>query len=190
VGGTDNVDVNVFDDFDYVALGHIHNPQNIGRATVRYCGTPLKYSFSECNREKSVTVVELKEKGQTEVTTVPLIPKRDMKEIKGTFDELTLKAFYENSDYPDSYLHVTLTDEDDITDAIGKLRLIYPHIMKLDYDNVRTRTRLSVDTDYKAEEKSPLEMFEQLYQKQNNQPMSQEQSDFVSGLIEKLWRDK
>jgi exonuclease SbcD len=190
VGGTDNVDVNVFDDFDYVALGHIHNPQNIGRATVRYCGTPLKYSFSECNREKSVTVVELKEKGQTEVTTVPLIPKRDMKEIKGTFEELTLKSFYENSDYPDSYLHVTLTDEDDITDAIGKLRLIYPHIMKLDYDNVRTRTRLSVDTDYKAEEKSPLDMFEQLYQKQNNQPMSQEQSDFVSGLIEKIWRDK
>ena len=122
VGGTDNVDASAFDGFDYVALGHIHRPQNVGSETIRYCGSPLKYSFSESPYEKSVTVVELKEKGNTSVRTVPLTPMRDMVELKGTYDELTLKSFYENTSYREDYVHITLTDEEDIPDVVQVIR--------------------------------------------------------------------
>jgi exonuclease SbcD len=145
VGGTDNVDASVFDDFDYVALGHIHSPQNCGSERIRYCGTPLKYSFSEAKDHKSVTVVELKEKGNISICTIPLTPMRDMVEIKGSYEEITRKSFYENTTYTEDYVHITLTDEEDIVDAIGKLRVIYRNLMKLDYDNQRTRSASHVD---------------------------------------------
>ena len=116
MGGTDNVDVTVFDGFDYVALGHIHRPQRIMRDTVRYCGTPLKYSFSEAGHEKSLTVVELEEKGKVSIRRIPLTPKHDMREIQGTYMELTDRAYYRDMDRED-YLHITLTDEEDIPDA-------------------------------------------------------------------------
>ncbi len=138
-GGSDNVDVSVFAPFDYVALGHIHSPQNVVNNTARYCGTPLKYSFSEAKHSKSVAVVELQEKGNVVIRTIPLIPKRDLIEIKGTYMEVTSRNFYCGMDTK-AYLHITLTDEDDIPDAIGKLQSIYPNIMKLDYDNRRTRS--------------------------------------------------
>ena len=131
VGGMDNVDASVFEPFDYVALGHIHGPQRIGRETVRYCGTPLKYSFSERNHVKSVTVVTLGEKGRTEIRTVPLIPLHDMREIRGTYEELTLRKNWEGT-ATDDYLHVILTDENDVPDAMARLRVIYPNIMKVD----------------------------------------------------------
>ena len=140
VGGTDNVDVTVFDGFDYVALGHIHRPQRIMRDTVRYCGTPLKYSFSEAGHEKSLTVVELAEKGNVSIRHIPLTPKHDMREIRGTYMELTDRAYYRDMDRED-YLHITLTDEEDIPDAVRKLQVIYPNLMKLDYDNARTLIR-------------------------------------------------
>ena len=139
VGGSDNVDVSVFDPFDYVALGHIHGPQRVGRDTVRYCGTPLKYSFSEAGQQKSVTVVELGAKGDVAVRTVPLTPLRDMAELRGTYETLTFRGFYEGTGYPGDYVHITLTDEEDIPDAVSRLRVIYPNLMKLDYDNARTR---------------------------------------------------
>jgi len=186
VGGSDNVDASVFDAFDYVALGHIHGPQKIGRETVRYCGTPLKYSFSEARQEKSVTVVELKEKGDVTVREVPLHPLRDMREIRGTYEELTRKSFYEGTKVSD-YLHITLTDEEDIIGAIDKLSVIYPNLMKLDYDNTRTKQKQSIGEAEKVEEKSPLQLFFELYEKQNNQPMSEEQTAFVQELIEKIW---
>ena len=186
VGGSDNVDASVFDAFDYVALGHIHGPQKIGRETVRYCGTPLKYSFSEARQEKSVTVVELKEKGDVTVREVPLRPLRDMREIRGTYEELTRKSFYEGTNVSD-YLHITLTDEEDIAGAVDKLSVIYPNLMKLDYDNTRTRQNQSIGEAEKVEEKSPLRLFFELYEKQNNQPMSEEQTAFVQELIEKIW---
>ena len=132
VGGTDNVDAAVFEPFDYVALGHIHNPQQVGRETVRYCGTPLKYSFSEAGHEKSVTVVELGPKGETSIRTAPLTPLRDLVELRGTYEEVTLRDFYEAGNYRNCYVHITLTDEEDIPDAVGKLRLVYPFLMKLD----------------------------------------------------------
>lgn len=186
VGGSDNVDASVFAPFDYVALGHIHSPQNVGAETIRYCGTPLKYSFSEASQCKSVTVVELKEKGTVAVRTVPLVPKRDMAEIRGSYQEVTARDFYKDMNTT-AYLHITLTDEEDVPDAIGKLRSIYPNIMKLDYDNRRTRTNLEIHGADDVERKTPMELFSAFYEVQNNQPLSAEQQAFVAGLMETIW---
>ena len=189
VGGTDNVDVTAFDGFDYVALGHIHNPQQVVRETVRYCGTPLKYSFSEAGHEKSVTVAELGEKGDISIRTAPLIPLRDMKELRGSYEDLTRRSFYENTTWREDYTHITLTDEEDIPDAVGKLRVIYRNLMKLDYDNRRTRSGGEILGSGQVEKKSPLELFSELYEKQNNQPMTEEQRAFAAGLIGTIWED-
>lgn len=186
VGGSDNVDAIVFDGFDYVALGHIHGPQNIGSERIRYCGTPLKYSFSEVKHNKSVTVVNLGKKSELEIRTVPLTPKHDMREIKGKYDDIVLKENYEGTD-TDDYMHITLTDEDDIPDALGKLRSIYPNLMKIDYDNKRTRSSSNLDVTDNIEQKSPLELFCELYEKQNGQTMSDEQLTFSKQLIESIW---
>ena len=190
VGGSDNVDVSVFDGFDYVALGHIHSPQNCTSERVRYCGTPLKYSFSEAKDNKSITVVELEEKGKLSVKTVSLVPMRDMVEIKGRYNEIMLKSFYESTSYQEDYIHITLTDEEDIVDAIGKLRTVYHNLMKLDYDNKRTRSVSQVDGAVDVETKTPIELFSDFYELQNNQPMSDEQKAFVEDLIEQVWEDE
>lgn len=186
VGGTDNVDASVFDEFDYVALGHIHGPQKIGRETVRYCGTPLKYSFSEVHHKKSVTIVEMKEKGNIEVRERALVPLRDWCEIKGSYMELTGKSYYEKLD-KDSYMHITLTDEEDIPEAVRKLQVIYPNLMKLDYDNRRTRGKTEFGNVCEVEDKTPFDIFEELYEKQNNQEMNEEQKKLIRDLIEKIW---
>ena len=190
VGGTDNVDVSVFDDFDYVALGHIHGPQKIGRETVRYCGTPLKYSFSEVGHKKSVTVVELAEKGSVAIRTVPLVPKRDMSELRGAYNELMLRENYEGKPFRNDYLRITLTDEEDIPNAVNNLRTVYPYIMRLDYDNRRTRTESHVDGAEQVERKRPLTLFEEFYESQNGQPMSEEQRSFAKQLMERIWEGK
>lgn len=189
VGGTDNVDAAVFDPFDYVALGHIHGPQQVGRETVRYCGTPLKYSFSEAGHKKSVTVVELGAKGSVTIRTIPLKPLRDMVELRGTYEELTLRAFYEGTSYPRDYIHITLTDEEDIPDAVGKLRIIYPNLMKLDYDNKRTRAGIHLEGAEDVQQKSPLELLEEFYSSQNGQPMSEEQRAFARDMMERIWEE-
>ena len=189
VGGTDNVDVSVFAPFDYVALGHLHGPQTVGRETVRYCGTPLKYSFSETGQQKSVTVVELGPKGTVTVGTVPLTPLRDLAELRGTYEELTFRGFYEGTSYQKDYVHITLTDEEDIPDAARKLQIIYPNLMKLDYDNKRTRAGLHLDGAEDAENRSPLELLEEFYEKQNGQPMGGEQRDFAREWMERIWEE-
>ncbi len=186
VGGTDNIDASVFADFDYVALGHIHRPQNVGSEKIRYCGSPLKYSFSEAKFNKSVTVADLKSKDNLEIREIPLIPKYDMTEIKGTFKEITSKDFYTNADFLNNYLRVTLTDEEDIPDGMGKLRQIYQNIMRLDYDNARTRKNNFIDGAEEVEKKSDIELFEELFIKQNNRPMSDEQREFSLKLIEEI----
>ncbi len=189
VGGSDNVDASVFEAFDYVALGHIHRPQNIGDK-IRYCGTPLKYSFSEADHQKSVSVVELGKKGELNVREVPLVPMRDMIELKGTYDELTAKHFYENTTYREDYVHITLTDEEDIPDAVSKLRVIYRNLMKLDYDNRRTRHQSELTVAEDIEEKTPLELFSQFYEAQNGMSLSEEQTAFMTDLIERVWEDE
>ena len=118
VGGADHVDASVFDGFDYVALGHLHGPQSVGGEHIRYCGSPLKYSFSEAKQQKSVTLVELAEKGQVQVRTVPLVPQHDLREIRGTYLAVTEKSFYDGT-ATDDYLHITLTDEEDVPNAIA-----------------------------------------------------------------------
>lgn len=190
VGGTDQVDAAVFSCFDYTALGHLHNPQNCTSEKIRYCGTPLKYSFSEASHQKSVTIVELQEKGECSIHTKALIPLHEMRELKGTYDELTLKSYYEGTTYPEDYVHITLTDEEDIPDAVGKLRTIYHNLMKLDYDNLRTRKNNEITGAVDAETKTPLELFNELYQEQNNQPMNEQQQTFIQNMIEEIWEEE
>ena len=183
VGGADNVDGSVFEEFDYVALGHIHSPQHCGSEKIRYCGTPLKYSFSETRDKKSVTVVELKEKGSLTIRVLPLTPLHELTELKGSFQELTDPAFYKNTTWQTDYVHLTLTDEEDIPDAVGKLRLIYQGLMKLDYDNTRTRSNQEITGVEITRTQSPLELFASFYELQNNQPMTAQQLVFLEELL-------
>ena len=189
VGGADNVDAGVFDGIDYVALGHLHTPQNVGSPRIRYCGSPLKYSFSEAGREKSVTVAELGPKGSLTVRAVPLLPRRDLREIRGSYMELTARDNYAGTN-TDDYMHITLTDEDDIPDVIGKLRVIYPNLMRIDYDNRRTRAGGAVGAAEEVERKTPLELFRELFEKQNNAEMTDVQAAYCADLIEKIWEGK
>ena len=189
VGGLDDVDASIFDGFDYVALGHLHGPQKIGKETVRYSGTPLKYSFSEANQKKAAVIVDVEEKGKINIQQIPLVPKHDMREIRGTYMEVTALDFYKDMKM-DDYLHITLTDEEDIPDAIGKLRTIYPNIMKLSYDNLRTRAAVTVRGTAEVEEKSPMELLKEFYELQNNQPMTDEQEEIARGMMEEIWEDE
>ena len=186
VGGLDNVDASVFDCFDYVALGHIHGAQSIGRQSLRYCGTPLKYSFSEKDHKKSVTSIEMGAKGEIAISERELVPIRDLREIRGTYNELMSKTNYEGTATTD-YIHAVLTDEDDVVDAAAKLRVVYPNLMKLSYDNLRTRNRQNVTDAGDIEKKSPLELFEEFFEKQNNQEMTEQERDFVAGHIREIW---
>lgn len=195
VGGTDNVDASVFAPFDYVALGHLHGPQQMGEEggpLIRYAGTPLKYSFSEARHHKSVTVVEIGEKkadGVVDVciSTRELRPLHDMREIRGSYEELTLRANYEGT-ATDDYIHATLTDEIEIPDAARHLQVIYPNLMKLDYDNARTRGQGSERLELEQlEEKSPLDLFSELFEKQNHKEMTEEQARYVQAQMEKIW---
>ena len=189
VGGLDNVDAHVFDAFDYVALGHIHTPQTVQRDTIRYCGTLLKYSFSEANQQKCATVIDIKAKGQMDITAYPVKPLHDMRKIKGTYAELTDRQNYIGTD-TDDYILATLTDEEDVPDAIGRLRSIYPNIMQLDYDNIRTRTRNNIETVDINTAKAPLELFGEFYKLQNNQPLNETQSQIMQDLIAAIWEGK
>lgn len=191
IGGSDNIDASVFAPFDYVALGHLHTPQNCGdTGRIRYCGTPLKYSFSEARDTKSVTVVELFERGTLNIRTIPLTPLHDLTEIKGTYDTVTSRSFYENTCWQEDYTHITLTDEEDIPDAIGKLRAIYHRLMKLDYDNKRTRSNTEITADLDVEQKTPIQLFSDFYELQNNQPLTETQTTFLNELIEHIWEDE
>ena len=185
VGGLDNVSAEVFDEFDYVALGHIHRPQKMGKETLRYSGTPLKYSFSEVEHKKSVTIVELLEKGNVQISTVPLVPLRDMRKVRGTYMEVTAKESYTAENKMD-YLQITLTDEEDVPGVLQKLRTIYPNLMRLEYDNKRTRENREVQAVEAQEQKSELELFGEFYELLNNEPMKEEQTEFMERLIQNL----
>lgn len=190
IGGLEQIPTSLFDGFDYVALGHLHGPQQIGRETVRYCGTPLKYSFSEAAHQKSVTIVELAEKGSVLVWTVPLVPLHDMRCIRGSYMELTARETYLGTAVED-YLQITLTDEEDIPDAIGRLRAVYPNVLKLTYDNTRTRNHAMASeiAAEQAEKRTPLAFLEELYRLQNHQEMSDEQKLYSGALFEKIWEE-
>ena len=185
VGGLDNVSAEVFEDFDYVALGHIHRAQKMGRETLRYSGTPLKNSFSEADHKKSVTILELLEKGRVEIHVVPLGPSRYMRKMRGTYMEVTAKDAYTEENKMD-YLQITLTDEEDVPGALQKLRTVYSNLMRLEYDNARTRENREVQAVEAQEQKSELELFEEFYELLNNESMKDEQVEFVEKLIQDL----
>lgn len=185
VGGLDNVDASAYAFFDYAALGHIHGPQNMGDR-IRYCGTLLKYSFSEINHKKSVTLVELGPKGEVNIELKPIKPLRDMREIKGTYMEVTARDFYRNLN-TDDYYHIILTDEDDIYDAAAKLRVIYPNLMKITYDNIRTRNNMEHNIqDEHRDDMKPEDFLDELYELQNGCRMNEEQMKYAKELFEKV----
>ena len=187
IGGLDNVDYSVFDAFDYVALGHLHGPQRIGRDTVRYAGSPLKYSFSEEKHKKSVTLVEIKEKGQVEYRQLPLVPARDFKTLRGTFSEVMSPGFTAPLSAED-YYRIILTDEQDVDQALARLRkYFYKNLMDLEYDNTRTRTQSDIDAGEEALEKEPIEVLQELFLKQNGMPMNDFQTQTAARLIEEIW---
>ena len=186
VGGTDNVDGAVFEPFDYVALGHLHGAQYCGK-NIRYSGTPLKYSFAEANDEKSVSVVEIGEKGgQVCVETVLLTPIRDMKKVRGTFEELMNPAYISKGVKADDYVQITLTDEDDVPNAMSRLQGVYKNALELRYDNARTRANASALNASVEEQKSAFALFEEFFELQNNAKMTEEQSEYMKDLIEKV----
>lgn len=189
VGGLDNIEKDVFDVFDYTALGHIHRPQNIGTQSVRYCGTPLKYSLSEIGTQKSLTVVELKEKGTLNIDTIPLKPKNDMRQIKGKYIDLVTRENYENTAVND-YIYAVLTDENDIPDALSKLRTIYPNIMSISYERSNKFIDKISNTAQKAESRTPLEFFDELFTTQNGEPLTDDDRKYLGDLISGIWEEE
>lgn len=189
VGGLDQIEVSCFDGFDYVALGHLHGPQQIGRKTVRYGGTLLKYSFSEIHHHKSVTLVELGEKGQVAIKTFPVKPLHEMRQVRGSYEEITRRSNYEHTDTQD-YMRIILTDEEDIFDAVGKLRAIYPNLMRVEYDNTRTAGVKNLQMPAPEQEKGPAELVEELFEMQNHKPMEEAQKVYMERLIRQVWEEK
>lgn len=189
VGGLDRVDGSVFSPFDYTALGHLHGPQRVGSETIRYAGSPLKYSFSELHQKKSVTVAELRAKGETEIRQIPLEPRREMIELRGTFEEILAEARKKGEPQTD-YYHMVLTDETDVVDALSRLREYYPNIMLLDYDNRRTRSQKEVEQLDRVEERTPGELFAALYEQQNGQEMDSDRKEYLDGLIREIWEEQ
>lgn len=184
IGGTDGVPADLFRAYDYVALGHLHAPQAVGRAELRYSGSPLKYSFSEASQTKSVTEVVLEEKGSVRISELPLRPLRDLKRIRGRFEELSQKRFYDGTEFRECYLDITLTDEQDVPDALQKLRLIYPYIMHLGYDNRRTRQTGRPELPESEEELPAEELIREFYRQQNGQELTSEQAALLAEILE------
>ena len=186
IGGLDCVGADLFDDFDYVALGHLHRPQKAGRETVRYSGTPLKYSFSEANDTKSITMVELGPKGDVQVKTIPLTPMRDMRRISGSFAEVTAPAFYEEQER-DDYLEITLTDDSDVPGAFSQLRTIYPNLLSLRYAGTDRTFETSNLTVKELEEADPFDLVSGFFREQTGKELRPEQEGLLKDLMVELW---
>lgn len=189
VGGAENIDAALFAAYDYVALGHIHSPQRVGRETVRYCGSPLKYSLSEARGTKSVTLITFNQPGEIDIKLCPLTPLHDLRTIRGTYDEVTARTFYEGT-ATDDYLHITLTDETEVLDAVGKLRSIYPNVMRVDYDNTRTRAGVSMPEATVQDEATPMELFCRFFEWQNEKPLTERQRALLEKEIEAVWEER
>lgn len=188
IGGSDNVDASVFAAFDYVALGHLHRPQNVGSKKIRYCGSPLKYSFSESSHNKSITVVELKDKNELSITELPLNPLHDLCEYRGTFHEFISEAF-KSSINPLDYIHLTLTDDFEGVNVLQDLRQLYPNLMKVDYDNERTKSSISLQRLQVLENQTPYDLIAGFYEGQNGSILNEKQQAYVQQLIDKIWGD-
>ncbi|MFI3174593.1 MAG: exonuclease SbcCD subunit D [Bacillota bacterium] len=189
VGGIDHVDASHFFDYDYVALGHLHSPQKMGRDTIRYAGSPLAYSFSEIHREKAVTCIEFHEKGNLEVTLLPIQPLRAMREIKGELAQLmeVAKEVAKKNGESKDYIRAILTDSMIPYDAIGQLRSVYPNIMNLVFES-RQSASAEVNADIKKNIK-PQVVFSEFFEAQNGRELSEVQLEIVNSVWERLERD-
>lgn len=186
VGGSENVDYTLFDDFDYVALGHLHMPQNVGRETVRYAGTPLKYSFSEISHKKSMTIVNMKEKGNVEIQEIPLTASWELIELRGTLNELISNSATSSVEKK-SYVKITLTDEVLKNDALDILKNFYPYIVSIGYDNSMTRDNNIIQNTKVLEEQDPQQIVEELFVQQNNREMNAVERELIDKLVKKVW---
>lgn len=187
VGGLDNVDVSNFKQFDYVAIGHVHRPQKVGRDTARYAGTMLKYSFSEVNHKKTIPIIDFKEKGNIDIKLEELKPLRDMREIKGPIEELIKKENYEGENTED-YIRAIITNDEPVYDAIGKIRKIYPNVLKLEIQNAKTAMNMEQQENnlQNVRNKSEIELFNDFYKFQNNIELNDEQVEFMEKLIKQI----
>ena len=188
VGGADQVSSSLFQMFDYTALGHIHRPQNVGSELIRYCGSPLACSFAEESQTKSVTIIDLKEKGDISVQTHPLTPLRKMEELKGRFADVMKDECIR--DHHDNYVRIILQDEQDIPDAASRLKYPYPFLMRLDYDNTRTHSETIINAAERVEQKTPLQLFEEFYELQNGMAMSEEQKQLAEQEISLVFKEE
>ena len=186
IGGQDAVSDEIFKDFDYTALGHIHRQQKIGNHNVMFCGTPLKYSVQEFKQDKVMPLITLGEKGKVDIELIPLKPKRDLRQITGRLDEIMKKAMDDPNNHED-YIDVILTDEDEIMDAIATLRSLYPNVLKITYDNKATRAAENIEKFDTVNKQNPLEIFEAFFSSRRGTDMDEEQKVYVKSLIEKIW---
>ena len=183
IGGLDRVDVSVFEKFDYVALGHLHGPQKVGRETIRYSGSPLKYSFSESRQKKSAVFFEIKEKGEIEIELIPLIPKRDLRVLKGPLNEILNPDHYKKGNQED-YVRVILTDERELYAPLDEIRKIYPNILRLEFDNTRTKNDTGMENLEEIEKKDAFTLFSEFFERQNERAMDEEQRKWVRAILE------
>lgn len=179
VGLVEKIGYRCFDPFDYVALGHIHSPQQVGRNEVRYCGSPLKYSLSEVDNEKSIPLISISGKGNVEIEEVALHPMRDLRHLKGKMKDLLDK---DNITAPEDFIYATLTDEEIISDAMGIFRGVYPNTVKLDYDNSHTREIEQVDITRIAENRSFDELIGDFYKQMYGCEISEEEMDIMRSV--------
>ena len=188
LGGTDNVDVSNYDKFDYVAIGHVHRPQRIGRDTARYAGTMLKYSFSEIYKDKQATILTISKNKQISLSHHLLKPLRDMREMECSLESL-LKRKCEIGNEED-YMHVILTDEEQILDAIGKVRTVYPNVMQISFKN--RRHMMQYETIQMKEnqiaDQNPMELFEQFYKMQNHIDLDEKRAQMAISIFEEVIR--
>ncbi len=185
VGGSDMVGAEVFSDFDYVALGHIHRAQNVGER-IRYCGTPMAYDFSEARQDKSVTVVELDGNRTLTVRTVPIPAPRKLVEVRGSFEEITGEEAIRTAD-KDAYTRVILTDDAIIPDVMNRLRQVYPLLAQLDWDNVRMRQEADASLPTDMKKHTPASLFEEFFQRMGGGELSQEQRAYLTDVIGEIW---
>lgn len=182
VGGLDNIDVSVVEDFDYVALGHIHGAQMVKRPHIRYCGTPLKYSVSEEKHKKSITMVTLEDKGEAPIIeTIPLIPLQDVRQEKGLLEDILERATQENCH---DFISVIMTNEKEPYNAREQLEEKYDSILELRIENTRTRS-LMEDTGEPEAVLSPMDIFRAFYEEMNQQTMSQAEENVMTRIITK-----
>ncbi|MBK2402909.1 exonuclease SbcCD subunit D C-terminal domain-containing protein [Erysipelothrix sp. strain 2 (EsS2-6-Brazil)] len=181
VGGLDAIDASLFKAFDYVALGHIHRPQAIGRETIRYAGSPLKYSFSECMHSKQLPIIDLN--NDVSLSFIDIKPLRDVRLIKGPLEKLYEIGKVEGSE---DYIHAVLTDDIIQGDALHKLRSVYPNLVSLDFDNTRTSTETSLERATTILEQKPFDLFNTFFTALNGRDFNQEESDLVKAIIDEI----